>query len=70
MYVCCSRDVPYCTGVSSVKIQNKAPSNFVVPESISARDKQWICKTHHNALKQGLLPSLAKANNSHLMMFQ
>ena len=42
---------------------DKAPSNFVVPESISACDKQWICKTCHNALKHGLLPAQAKANN-------
>ena len=26
-------------------------------------NKQWICKTCHNALKQGVLPAQAKANN-------
>jgi hypothetical protein len=39
------------------------PDEFVVPES---RDKQWICKTCHNALKQRVLPAQAKANNLEL----
>ena len=42
---------------------DKAPSEFVVPESVSAQDKQWICKTCHSALKWGRLPAQAKANN-------
>lgn len=33
-------------------------------------DKQWICKTYHNALKQGLLPAQAKANNSDLKLMK
>ena len=33
-----------------------------MPKSVSAQDKQWICKTHHSALKQGVLPAQAKAN--------
>ena len=45
---------------------DKAPSNFVAPESISAHDKHWICKTCHNALKWGLLPALAKDYNLEL----
>ena len=28
--------------------------------------KQWICKTCHSALKQGVLPDQAKANNLNL----
>ena len=35
----------------------------MVPKSISACDRQWICKTCHNALKRGLLPAQAEANN-------
>ena len=40
----------------------KAPSNFVVPESITAHNKQWICRSHI-AIKRELLPAQAKANN-------
>ena len=29
-------------------------------------DKQWICKTCHNALKRGVLPARAKANDLYL----
>lgn len=36
----------------------------MLPQFISACDKQWICKTCHNELKQGLLPSQAQAKNS------
>ena len=42
---------------------NKAPCEFVVPETVSVQDKQWICKTCHSALKRGRLPAQAKANN-------
>ena len=35
-------------------------------ESVSALDKQWICKTCHNTLKRGVLPAQAKANNLNL----
>ena len=42
---------------------HKAPSEFFVSVSVSLQDKQWICKTCHNALKRGVLPAQAKANN-------
>jgi hypothetical protein len=55
----------YHKTVQQFKVFNydKAPSEFVIPESVSAHDKQWICKTCHNALKRGVLPAQAKANN-------
>ena len=37
---------------------DKTPSEFVVPETVSAQDKQWICK------KRGRLPIQVKANSS------
>ena len=62
--VCCNRLMYHKTVLEfQMSRYDKAPSNFVVPESISACDKQWICKTCHNALKHGLLPAQAKANN-------
>ena len=44
---------------------DKAPSEFVIHESVRAQNlnKQWICKTCHNALKWGALPAQAKANS-------
>ena len=42
---------------------DKAPEEFVVHVPVSAQDKEWICKTCHNALRQGVLPAQAKANN-------
>ena len=33
-----------------------------MPESVSAQDKQWICKTCHSALKRGVQPAQAKTN--------
>ena len=45
---------------------NKAPSEFVIPTSVSAQEKQWICKTCHSVLKRGVLPAQAKANNLNL----
>ena len=39
---------------------DKAPNEFVVPE---CQNKQWICKTCHNALKRGALPAQVKANS-------
>ena len=54
--VCCNRLMYHKTVVEfQMSRYDKAPSNFVVPESISPCDKQWICKTCHNALKRGLL---------------
>ena len=44
----------------------KAPSEFIMPKSASAQDKQWICKTCHSALKRGVLPAQAKANSLNL----
>ena len=62
--VCCNRLMYHKTVLEfQMSRYDKAPSNFVVPESVSACDKQWICKTCHNALKRGLLPAQAKANN-------
>ena len=48
--------------VQEYKVTNygKLPEEFVMPESASVQDKQWICKTCHNAFK---LPAQAKANN-------
>ena len=62
-YVCvsCNR-LMYRARVSSIKY-DKAPSEFVVPESLGLQCKQWICKTCHNALKRGVLPAQAKANH-------
>ena len=68
-YVCaCCNRLMYRKTVLEFQMSrcNKAPSDFVVPESISAHDKHWICKTCHNALKHGLLPAQAKANNLNL----
>ena len=45
---------------------SKMPEEFVVPESVSAGDRQWICKTCDHALKRGKLPVQAKANNLEL----
>ena len=62
--VCCNRLMYHKTVLEfQMSRYDKAPSNFVVPESVSACDKQWICMTCHNALKRGLLPAQAKANN-------
>ena len=56
--VCCNRLMYHKTVLEfQMSRYDKAPSNFVVPESVSACDKQWICKTCHNALKRGLLPA-------------
>ena len=41
---------------------DKAPKEFV-PVSVSAQDKQWICRTCQNISKRGVLPAQAKANN-------
>ena len=63
MYVSCNR-LMYRKTVQEFQISkyNKAPKEFV-PVSVSAQDKQWICRTCHNALKRGVLPAQAKANN-------
>ena len=37
-----------------------------MPKSASAQDEQWICKTCHSALKQGVFPAQAKANSLNL----
>ena len=65
--VCCNR-LMYRKTVQQFKEFNydKAPSEFVVSKSVSAQDKQWICKTCHSALKRGVLPAQAKANNLNL----
>ena len=42
---------------------DRAPSEFVAPESVNVHNKQWICKTCHNAFKRGVLPAQAKPNN-------
>ena len=65
--VCCNR-LMYRKTVQQFKEfnYNKAPSEFVMPKSVSAQDKQWICKTCHSALKRGVLPAQAKANNLNL----
>ena len=34
-----------------------------MPESVSAQDKQWVCKICNSALKQGRLPAQTEANN-------
>ena len=62
--VCCNR-LMYCKTVQEFHASkyDKASSEFVVPES---QNKQWICKTCHNALKQGALPAQAKANSLEL----
>ena len=39
----------------------KLPANLSCL-NLSAQDKQWICKTCHSALKQGVLPAQAKEN--------
>ena len=57
MYVLQSTDD--CTRVSCVKY-DKAPSEFVVPES---QNMQWICKTCHNSLKRGALHIRVKTSN-------
>ena len=65
-YVCvCCNQLMYRKTVHEFQVSkyDKAPGKFVIPECISAQDKQWICKTCHNALKRGLLPAQAKANN-------
>ena len=61
--MCCNR-LMYRKTVQQFQMSNydKAPSDFVVPDSVSARDKQWICKTCHSTLKRGRLPAQAKAN--------
>ena len=68
-YVCvsCNR-LMYRKTVQEFQVSkyNKAPSEIVMPESVSAQDKQWICKTCHNALNRGVLPVQAKANNLYL----
>ena len=65
--VCCNR-LMYRKTVQQFKEFNydKAPSEFVVSKSVSAQDKQWICKTCHSALKRGVLPAQAKANHLNL----
>ena len=62
--VCCNR-LMYCKTIQEYKVTKygKAPEEFVAPES---QDKQWICKTCHSALKRGVLPAQAKANNFEL----
>ena len=62
--VCCNR-LMYRKTILQFQVSNydKAPSEFVVPKTVSAQDKQWICKTCHSTLKQGRLPAQAKANN-------
>ena len=67
MSVCCNR-LMYHKTVQQFKEfnYNKAPSEFVMPKSVSAQDKEWICKTCHRALKRGVLPAQAKANNLNL----
>ena len=42
---------------------DRAPSEFIVSESVMVQGKQWICKTCHNALKHGVLPAQAKSNS-------
>ena len=65
-YVCvsCNR-LMYRKTVQEFQVSkyDKASSEFVVPESVSAQHRQWICKTCHSALKRGVLPAQAKANN-------
>ena len=62
--VCCNRSMSRKTVQEfQVSKYDKAPSEFDVRESVSAQEKQWICKTCHNALKWGALPAQAKANN-------
>ena len=65
--VCCNR-LMYRKTVQQFKEFNydKAPSEFIMPKSVSAQDKQWICKTCHSALKRGVLLAQAKANNLNL----
>ena len=65
--VCCNR-LMYRKTVQEFQasMYDKAPSEFAVSEFVSAQDKQWICKTCHNALKRGVLPAQAKANNLNL----
>ena len=61
--VCCNR-LMYRKTVQQFQVSNydKAPSDFVVTDVVSAQNKQWICKTRHGGLKRGRLPAQAKAN--------
>ena len=61
MCVSCNR-LMYRKTVQEFQVSkyDRAPREFVVPES---QCKQWICKTCHNAVKHGVLPAQAKANN-------
>ena len=54
----------YHKTVQQFQVSNydRAPSEFVVPQSVWLQCKQWIGKTCHNALKRGVLPAQAKAN--------
>ena len=66
-YVCMSSNrLMYCKRVQKFHVSkyDKAPSEFVIHETVSTQNsnKQWICKTCHNALKRGALPAQAKAN--------
>ena len=65
-YVCvsCNR-LMYRKTVQEFQVSkyDRAPSEFVVSESVRLQCKHWICKTCHNALKGGVLPAQAKANN-------
>ena len=64
MRACCNR-LMYRKTVQEFKMTNngKPPKEFIVPES---QNMQWICKTCHGALKRGVLPAPAKANNLEL----
>ena len=65
-YVCVScNGLMYRKTVQEFRVSkyDRAPSEFVAPESVNVQDKQWICKTCHNAFKRGVLRAQAKANN-------
>ena len=68
-YVCvsCNR-LMYRKTVQEFQVSkyDRAPSEFIVSESVRLQGKQWICKTCHNALKRGILPAQAKSNNLEL----
>ena len=65
-YVCVSCNwLMYCKTVQEFQVSkyDRAPSEFVVSKSVRLQCKHCICKTCHNALKRGVLPAQAKANN-------
>ena len=64
MCVCVGNRMIYCKIVLEFQVSryDKASSNFMVSESVSTHDKQWICKTCHHALKWRLLPTQVKAD--------